>query len=188
MAAVTVREAAPSEYEAVGRLTVEAYAQYEAVIGPEFWAAYQVDLRDAAGRARDAEILVAETSGTIVGAVALYPTDAPGYYRWPERWASVRVLAVSPLHRRTGVARALMDECIRRARAWGAVALGLHTVRFMTGAVQLYGGMGLDRLPQHDFQGTESGVRILAFGLELVPGGLGSATGAPVRPDAGRRS
>jgi GNAT superfamily N-acetyltransferase len=185
--AVTVRDALPSEYAAVGRLTVEAYAEYESVIGPEFWGRYRVDLADAAGRARDATILVAEVAGELAGGLALYRTGS-SYDPWPPGWVGIRVLAVSRSHRRKGVARALMDECIGRARAAGAPALGLHTVGFMAAAVTLYESMGFVRIPRYDWHGEHSGMIVPSYGLELVPGGLGDAAGEPVTPDAERRS
>lgn len=169
---ITVREAAPAEHDEIGRLMVEAYEQYQSVVKPAFWERYQADLRNVAVRAQHATILVAEEAGAIVGAVALYPKGDP-QRPWPSEWSGVRVLAVPPAHRRKGVAHALMGECARRARAWGASAIGLNTVGYMSAALSLYETMGLERLPQYEVTG-ESGEHILAFGMELVPGGLNS--------------
>ncbi|MGH2688805.1 MAG: GNAT family N-acetyltransferase, partial [Actinomycetota bacterium] len=77
-------------------------------------------------------------------------------------------------------ARALMDACVARARAWGATAVGLNTVEFMRAAVAMYEQMGLVRLPEYEHAGQQSGTLVYAFGLELVPGGLGSGRGATV--------
>jgi ribosomal protein S18 acetylase RimI-like enzyme len=64
----------------------------------------------------------------------------------------VRLLAVAPEARGTGVGRALMGECVRRARAMGATELGLHTSVSMRAAMQLYERMGFVRAPEFDFQ------------------------------------
>jgi predicted N-acetyltransferase YhbS len=168
---ITVRDALPAEYDEIGRLTVEAYEQYEALIPPELWERYKADLRDVAARAERATILVAEEAGTIVGAIAL--TRGDDHDSWPAAWAGARVLAVPVQHRRKGVARALMDACADLARAWGASAIALHTAGFMSAAVGLYETLGLRRLPEYEILGA-SGALIMAYGIELVPGGLAS--------------
>lgn len=170
MSLITVREAVPAEYHEVGRLTVEAYEEYEPLIPPEFWGRYRADLRDVAARAERGTVLVAAEAGTIVGAVALRP-GGDDLDPWPARWVGVRMLAVSARHRRKGVALALMDECVRRARAWGASALALHTVGFMSAAVGLYKMLGFVRLPAYEVV-SASGTVILAYGMELEPRGL----------------
>jgi SAM-dependent methyltransferase len=45
-----------------------------------------------------------------------------------------------------------MNECMSRARAAGATAIGLHTSRSFRAAVQMYTAMGFERVPEHDFQ------------------------------------
>jgi GNAT superfamily N-acetyltransferase len=176
---VTVRDAAPGEYAEVGELTVEAYREYEADIPGEFWAWYEADLRDIAGKAERSTILVAEVGGRLAGCVALSAPGTPDR-AWPGDWASIRALAVSPAYRRRGVGRALMDACVARARAWGATAVGLNSVAFMRAAVAMYEEMGLVHLPEYEHTGRQSGTLVYAFGLELVPGALDSGRGAPV--------
>lgn len=128
-------------------------------------------------RAERAVILVAEEQGTIVGALALYPPGEPSGH-WPQDWAGVRVLAVSPHHRRKGIARILMDECVRRARAWGSPVLALNTAGYMTPAVGLYEALGFRRLPEHEHF-MASGTVLRAYGIELVPGALPSPDELP---------
>jgi ribosomal protein S18 acetylase RimI-like enzyme len=50
------------------------------------------------------------------------------------------------------VARALVLECVRRARAAGETTLGLHTSQSMHAARRLYERLGFVRDPDHDFQ------------------------------------
>src|SRR5919206_501883 len=95
-----------------------------------------------------------ERGGRLVGSVLLYPPAADAYagsaarVRWPE----VRLLAVAPEARGTGVGRTLMDECVRRARAMGAAELGLHTSASMRAAMRMYERMGFVRAPEFDFR------------------------------------
>jgi ribosomal protein S18 acetylase RimI-like enzyme len=63
----------------------------------------------------------------------------------PRAAAYLGVLAVSPLHRRAGVARALTDECIERAHRDGAEEIWLVTSVLMPAARALYEGLGFAR-------------------------------------------
>ncbi len=160
-----VRPATPADRGAIARLTLAAYREYATVMAPSAWnaldGAVRASLVDDTGVAR----IVAELDGVIVGSAALYAPDAAAYgdlaalTPWPE----VRLVAVDPKVRGRGVARALVDECIRRARASGATALGLHTSRSMRAALRLYERMGFVRDPERDFHPP---------GAELVEGYL----------------
>ncbi len=106
------------------------------------------------------ERLVAVDGDVIVGSALLFPPSGDAYkglgvaVTAPE----VRLVAVDPPARGRGVARALMDECLRRARAAGATEIGLHTSRSMQAAIRMYEAIGFKRAPEHDFQppGTET--------------------------------
>ena len=130
---------------------------------PTSWAELDGAVRGALASNAASECIVAEDNGQLVGSVMLYPANADAYgdlaraVDCPE----VRLVAVAPEARGRGVARALMEECIRRARAWGATSLGLHTSRSMSTAMALYARMGFERDPRTDFQPP---------GAELVEG------------------
>jgi GNAT superfamily N-acetyltransferase len=106
----------------------------------------------------------------ILGTVLLYP---PRSFRVPENavalampWPEVRLLAVAPAARRQGVAAALMQECVRRARQAGARILGLHTTDFMQAARRMYERMGFVRAPEIDFE-PAPGLTIEGYRLDL---------------------
>src|SRR5204862_7553902 len=103
----------------------------------------------------------------IVGAVTYYP-DGSGdsHAGWPGRWAVIRLLAVHPDARGRGVGRLLTEECIRRARASGAPAVGLHTTVFMSVARAMYERMGFVRMPELDFWPIP-GIHVMAYRLNL---------------------
>ncbi|HEY6829431.1 MAG TPA: GNAT family N-acetyltransferase, partial [Gemmatimonadaceae bacterium] len=71
------------------------------------------------------------------------------------------LVAVAPEARGRGIARALVEECIRRARVQGAKEVGLHTSRSMRAAMAMYADLGFVRAPERDFQPP---------GAELVEG------------------
>jgi len=105
---------------------------------------------------RPAEQPVAELNGAVVGTALLYPAgtrltgpDGAGVtFEWPE----ARLLAVAPAARGRGVGAAIIQECIRRARAAGADAITLHTTDFMRVAMGMYERMGFVRAPELDFR------------------------------------
>jgi len=59
-----------------------------------------------------------------------------------------------------------MQECIRRARAWDAPFLQLHTMEVMQVARAMYERMGFARMPDLDFSPAE-GVNVMGYGLDL---------------------
>ena len=180
----TVRDARPDEHDAVRALTLRAYAEYARVMTPEAWVGLEHAVHaalDAEGRARrdtapsdapapafPAQRLVALDGDAIVGTVLLYPPASNAYGGVTERtpWPEVRLLAVPPEQRGAGVGKALMDECVRRARATGATSLGLHTSRSLEAAVRMYRRMGFVRAPAHDFQPPGAEL-VEAYRLEL---------------------
>lgn len=75
----------------------------------------------------------------------------------------IRVLAIAPAARGHGIARALTDECLRRARSDGAPAVGLRTAEAMTAARALYESVGFT--VQREF--PHLGTRFLDYRLAL---------------------
>ena len=60
-----------------------------------------------------------------------------------------------------------MDECVRRARHAGALAVGLHTMDVMGTAVRLYARMGFEHVPTLDFNPVP-GVVVKGYRLDLT--------------------
>jgi GNAT superfamily N-acetyltransferase len=145
---VRIRDARAADRAAIREVTLAAYAEYAARL-PHLWDAYRGNIEATLADVAPAQQIVAERRGAVVAAVLLYPpgSHAPGAGAWPE----VRLLAVAPAARGQGIAHALMQECVARARAWGAAALSLHTMDVMVGARRLYRRMGFVRAPELDF-------------------------------------
>jgi ribosomal protein S18 acetylase RimI-like enzyme len=150
---IVVREALPSEHEEAGRVTADAYREF---VGPDdaAWHEYLDAIADVAGRAARTTILVALEGDRIVGSATLElvsrvePDDDRELH--PEE-AHIRMLGVHPGARRRGVARALMDACIERARADGKTFMTLHTTQRMQDAQSMYAAMGFERLDDRVF-------------------------------------
>ena len=162
-----IRDARPEELDEAAALMVAAYEQYREGLPPGAWEGYARDIRDVRGRLADSQLVVAVEEGKIVGAVTYYPPRPEGTGEgWPGGWAGVRLLAVAPAARGRGYGRDLMEECLRRARGAGAVALGLHTTQLMAVARAMYERMGFQRVPEFDFY-PAPGVVVMGYELSL---------------------
>ena len=163
-----IRDARPSDRGAILAVTLAAYEQYAAALAPPLWAMYRQSIQATLADVRPAAQIVAEEGGALVGTVLLYPAGAvmanPGGTPVTREWPEVRLLAVPPAARGKGVARRLMEECIRRARAAGAPALTLHTADIMSVAMRLYERMGFARAVELDFSPAPG---IVAKGYKL---------------------
>jgi ribosomal protein S18 acetylase RimI-like enzyme len=159
---VRVRPAHPEELDAVGRLTVAAYA---ADVRPD--SPYANHLADAAGRARQARLLVAVDPGErLLGTATLVLGSGP----WAELAgpgdAELRMLGVDQAARRRGVGEALLRAVLTEARAAGCRRLLLSTLPTMTAAHRLYERAGFRRDPALD-RTPAPGVDLLAYTLDL---------------------
>jgi ribosomal protein S18 acetylase RimI-like enzyme len=160
---LVVRPVEPAELPAVADLTAEVY------LGGGFSSAdYEPELRDAAGRAREAMLLVALLDDRLVGAV----TVATGGGRWAEQSvpgeAVIRMLAVSSLTRGAGIGAALVGACLEAARAAGCTIVRLSSQENMTTAHRLYERLGFARTPSFDWEPVP-GLMLRAYALPLTP-------------------
>jgi len=149
---IAIRDARRDEWDVVRDLTLDAYRVYATVMEPDAWAGLDAAVRRAL-ESDTALRIVAEDHGTLIGSVMLFPvaTAAYGDYTDPSPAPELRLLAVPESARGRGVGRALVEECIRRAKRDGASALGLHTSKSMATARDLYMRMGFERAPETDF-------------------------------------
>jgi len=161
--AYTIREALPGEHEAIGDLVVRAYRG----VG-EVDEAYYDELRDVAARAAVVPVLAAvdAESGRVLGAVTFVPGPGPFHEGEFGDAASIRMLAVEPEARGRGIGRALVDECVRRARATGRNRISLYTRPFMTAAHALYERLGFERVRDLDWE-FEPGEWLYAYAKDL---------------------
>ncbi len=169
MIGLRLRDAVPADRDAIVTVTLAAYQEYAAVM-PELWERYRQNILATLAAVEPATQIVAEQDGRVVGTVLLYPAGSliadreaePATRTYPE----VRLLAVPPAARRRGIGRALMQECLRRARESGAAVLTLHTTDIMRAAIRLYERMGFQRSPDLDFE-PAPGVVVEGYRLPL---------------------
>ena len=160
----TIDEATAADVLAIAELNVAAYREFAKRLGPSAWQAMEKNLRGVARLTGWAKFLVVRTQRGLAGSVGYCPPGRSDAAVFEPQWASIVLLAVSPRHRRHGVGRMLVRDCIRRARDDRAPAIGLFTSELMTAAAELYRSLGFreDReLP------PRYGVRYRRLRLEL---------------------
>jgi ribosomal protein S18 acetylase RimI-like enzyme len=156
-----VRLASPDEYEAVGRVTLDAYVADGFLVGDDEYAG---ELVDAATRGREAELVVAVDSETadVVGTVTYCPPGSPWRELSSGREGEFRMLAVAPATRGRGIGRALVQFCVDRTAELGLSGLTICSLPEMTTAHRLYASFGFQRAPDLDWQPVE-GFTLWAF-------------------------
>jgi GNAT superfamily N-acetyltransferase len=166
---VRIREALGHELKFIREQRVEAYQEHTINIPEDHWKGLKHGLSSDADTHHGVELLVADLDGEIIGSVALFPAEIDAYEGHVEvlDYPEIRMLAVAQRTRKKGVASALINECITRAKASGSTYIGLHTADFMRDAMRLYERMGFERIPQFDFQPANDGIIVKAFRLSI---------------------
>ncbi|WP_226345365.1 GNAT family N-acetyltransferase [Agilicoccus flavus] len=165
-----LRLAAPAELDAVGELTLAAYAA-DGVIGPDH--PYAATLRDAATRAAAAELWVALDGADLLGTVTWCPPGSPLQEVARPGEGEFRMLAVDEAARGRGVGQALVELCLDRACDAGLDTLVLSTGDWMHAAHRLYERLGFRRLADRDWS-PRTGICLLSYrrdGLSNRPPG-----------------
>lgn len=165
MTRLAIRTATPEEYDAIGELTARVYV--DAGFMPHD-APYVSDLRDAATRGREADLLVAvDGTGALAGSVT-YVTPGSPYAELATRpdEAEFRMLVVDPTARKRGIGAALVGACVERARAQSRRRMRLSTDQAMTDAHRLYERLGFVRTPDRDWHPVPH-IKLLAYALTL---------------------
>jgi ribosomal protein S18 acetylase RimI-like enzyme len=161
MTPAEIRRATLDDADAVGLVTQAAYREHIQD------AEYLAELRDAAPRIRDAEVLVAVVEGAVVGAVALAVPGSPYAEISTNDELEVRMLAVDDAARGQGIASRLMDATEERGRTGGFAAVVLSTAPTMHAAHRLYERRGYERAPTRDWAPGDE-IDLLVYRLALT--------------------
>jgi ribosomal protein S18 acetylase RimI-like enzyme len=153
-APIAVRPAESGDKEAILAVIAAANAEYRPLIPANLYDEYFCSLRDLITARPGVRTAVAEQGRQIVGAVALIADGDKADVEDPDRWASVRALAVDPAARRRGIGQRLVGWCIGEARQREAPAICLHSAIFQITAHRLYERLGFKRMPERDLGAT----------------------------------
>ncbi len=144
---VVVRRAVPTEYDAVGELTIAAY---RALPVDHLWGGYDDEILAVRERAELTQVLVAADGDRILGAVTYATDPESGWVEWTAPGeAQFRLLAVAVEARGRGIGELLARACMERAASDG-LTICIHTTRWMEAAQRLYPRLGFVRSPERD--------------------------------------
>lgn len=156
---LVIRDARPEDTDRVATLILESYAEFENDVPASVWELAKAEWSNVLGRWEEAELIVAERGGELLGTVTFYPDGTLSRTEsWPPGWAAIRIFCVSPRARKRGAGSALTQECIRRARERGIATIGLKTGLFMVAARAAYEKAGFVRDREHDHYWTGNGL------------------------------
>ena len=169
---VTIRDVRPDECRGLGRLLVAVYSSLEGFPTPVDQPHYYDLLANigAFTEKRGARVLVAvSAAGELVGGV-VYFSDMAEYGSGGTATSvldasGIRLLGVSPAHRKLGAGEALTHACIEAARQKGHSEVILHTTAAMQAAWRLYEKLGFVRSEDLDF--SQQGLPVFGFRLRL---------------------
>jgi ribosomal protein S18 acetylase RimI-like enzyme len=169
---LSVRDAHPSEFDALGRLLVAVYSGLAGFPTPEEQPGYYEMLVNIGRFAEKpgVRVLVAVLPGGELAGGVVYFSDMAQYgsggAATAERNASgIRLLGIDPAFRGIGAGKALTEACIRLAREQGHAQVVLHTTKAMQLAWGLYERLGFVRAEDLDF--SQQGFSVYGFRLAL---------------------
>ncbi|MFJ7965059.1 GNAT family N-acetyltransferase [Streptomyces sp. NPDC096324] len=164
---IVIRPARPEEYPVIGEIAARAYLG-DGLLDFGESDAYLGRLRDVAGRAAVAEVLVAAEGDRVLGTVTFAADGGPMADSARDGEAEIRMLAVAREARGRGAGEALVRACVARARALeGCARLVLSTQRTMHSAHRLYERVGFTRTPDRDWNPLPEldDIRLLTYEL-----------------------
>lgn len=158
-----LRLARPDELDAVGEITVAAFASFTRGEADP----YVARLRDAASRHREAELWVAARDRDLLGTVTYCPPGSAWRELARDDDGEFRMLSVAPQAQGRGVGTALVRLCEQRARQHGAKAIVISSLPDMAAAHVVYERLGYARRPELDWDPVP-GVHLIAFSKALT--------------------
>jgi len=181
---VTVRYATAADLEQVGALTARAYVG-DGLVHADHW--YVGELRDAAARAVAGTVLVAVapaasrdtgSADRVLGTITLAAPGSPYAEVARDGELELRMLAVDPAARRSGVAQLLVVAALREAVGRGVRDVALSTLDSMHAAHRLYARLGFVARPERDWS-DEITMRVHTWHAPQPPGPLREAAAWP---------
>ena len=163
---ILIRPAVPADYDAIARITRDAYlaaGYFESADHP-----YMQQIQNVARRAADATVWVAERDGRILGSVTLAVQGEPYADIAFSDELEFRMLVVDPAVQRSGAGRTMVQAIIEHARSLP----GIHAVALTTGqtwesAHGLYRKTGFVRVPDRDWLVPGTDIKLLVYRQEL---------------------
>jgi GNAT superfamily N-acetyltransferase len=138
MAGVVVERYGDGDRDAARAVVLAGLEEHWGSLDP----ALNRDVDDLGVAYADGTVVVARVEGAVVGVGVIVPAG-PGE-------AEVKRMSVLHLHRRRGIATAVLDALVDIAREWGSAAVVLETTTSWTDAVAFYRGSGFTHTHDED--------------------------------------
>ena len=106
----------------------QAYAEFEPSLTAPEWKRMSGNLAGIVARGAAGVLTAAYAEGLAVGTATYLPPGPREYNRVPQEWAVVRGMAVVPAWRGRGVGRALLIDCLDRARSASCFRRGAQSI------------------------------------------------------------
>lgn len=177
-----VRRARPHEFSAAADVAVASFL-HDGPLSHD-----QRELADAITRGDIAEVLLAVApDGAIAGTACLLPNTSEHAHIAEVGERELRLLAVAPDFRRSGIGEVLLHGCTREAACDGATAVVLSAQPVRKAARALYERLGFARMPDRDWH--RDGIDLLVYGLPVEPrcGLCGELVSTGGHADCGRQ-
>ena len=159
---ILIRPAVPADYDAIARITRDAYlaaGYFESADHP-----YMRQIQDVARRAAHATVWVAEREGRVVGSVTLAVAGEPYADIAQSDELEFRMLVVDPAVQRSGAGKAMVRAIIEHAKSLpGITGVALTTGMTWESAHGLYRKTGFRRVPERDWLVPGTDIRLLVY-------------------------
>jgi ribosomal protein S18 acetylase RimI-like enzyme len=163
---ILIRPAVPADYDAVARITRDAYlaaGYFDDADHP-----YMQQIQRVAQRHEDATIWVAERDAEVVGSVTLAVAGEPYADIAQPDELEFRMLVVDPAVQRSGAGKAMVKAIIEHAETLpGVSGVALTTGQTWESARGLYRKTGFQRVPERDWFVPNTDIRLLVYRLDL---------------------
>ncbi len=167
-----IRNAVPSEFEAIGKLLISVYSKLDGFPKEEEQPNYYKMLANIGDLTAhpETELLIATyPNNTILGAVVYFNDmhyyGSGGIATQEKNAAGFRLLGVDHTARGKGIGKLLTLECIAKATSKGRKQLIIHSTLAMQTAWKMYENLGFKRSEDLDFMQGE--LPVFGFRLSL---------------------
>lgn len=165
---VTFRKADINDIEALKKLAIKSWKQYQSKLTDENWKRLQTNLTADKTYTelfeKSQPIVCSNGNGEIVGMAFFVPSGTPTEI-YDKEWCSIRLLSVDPDFGGCGIGSKLTDICISKALANNESIIALHTSALMNAARHIYEKAGFTILKEIE---PRLGVRYWLYTLYLA--------------------
>ncbi len=167
-----IREALPNQFNEIGKLMVEVYAQLEGfpskIEQPDYYKML-LNIGSLTEKPKVKLLIAVSSSGKISGAVIYFGSmkyyGSGGIATLEKNAAGFRLLAVGHAERGNGIGKILTKACIQMAKDEKQVQVIIHSTQAMQIAWKMYEKIGFIRSKELDF--IQGELPVFGFRLSL---------------------